>query len=150
MKVRKTWISEQEQLPVSTQCALAGVNRSGCYGPAKSLEPDAEDLKLLRLIDEEYTRHPFYGSRRMKWILLAKGYQVNRKRVQRLMRELGLAGMAPGPNTSKRHPQHKVYPYLLRGLSITRPNHVWSTDVTYWADARRLHVPDGRYRLLLA
>lgn len=131
MKVRKTWISEQEQLPVSTQCALAGVNRSGCYGPAKSLEPDAEDLKLLRLIDEEYTRHPFYGSRRMKWVLLAKGYQVNRKRVQRLMRELGLAGMAPGPNTSKRHPQHKVYPYLLRGLSITRPNHVWSTDVTY-------------------
>ena len=131
MKVRKTWICEQEQLPVSTQCALAGVNRSGCYGPAKSPVPDAEDLELLRLIDEEYTRHPFYGSRRMKRILLAQGYQVNRKRVQRLMRELGLAGMAPGPNTSKRHPQHKVYPYLLRGLSITRPNHVWSTDVTY-------------------
>ena len=131
VKVRKTWISGQEPLPVSTQCSLAGVNRSWCYGPTKSPVPDADDLELLRLIDDENTRHPFYGSRRMKRFLLAQGYQVNRKRVQRLMRELGLAGMAPGPNTSKRHPQHKVYPYLLRGLSITRPNHVWSTDVTY-------------------
>ena len=131
MKVRKTWIREQDQLPVSTQCALAGVNRSGCYGPAKSSTPGANDLELLKLSDEEYTRHPFYGSRRMKRALLAQSHQVNRKRVQRLMRELGLAGMAPGPNTSKRHPQHKVYPHLLRGLSITRPNHVWSTDVTY-------------------
>jgi putative transposase len=131
MKVRKNWISTQGSLPVSTQCALAGVNRSSCYGQLKTPLPSAEDLLLKQLIDEEYTRHPFYGTRRMKRVLLALGYQVNRKRVQRLMRELGLAGMAPGPNTSKPHPEHKVYPYLLRGLAITRPNHVWSTDVTY-------------------
>jgi len=118
-------------LPVSTQCALAGVNRSSCYGDNETKVLNAEDLELLRLIDEEYTRHPFYGSRRMKRILLTLGYRVNRKRVQRLMRALGLAGIAPGPNTSKPHPQHKVYPYLLRGLAVTRPNHVWSTDVTY-------------------
>ena len=66
MKVRKTWIREQDQLPVSTQCALAGVNWSGCYGPANSSTSNAKDLDLLILIDEEYTRHPFYGSRRMK------------------------------------------------------------------------------------
>jgi putative transposase len=131
VKLRKTWISDQDSMPVSTQCELAGVNRSSCYGDNETKVLNAEDLELLRLIDEEYTRHPFYGSRRMKRILLTLGYRVNRKRVQRLMRALGLAGIAPGPNTSKPHPQHKVYPYLLRGLAVTRPNHVWSTDVTY-------------------
>jgi len=131
MKARKNWISDKEQLSVSTQCELAGVTRSGYYGQSKSLMPNTEDLELMKLIDEEYTRHPFYGSRRMKQVLLTQGRKVNRKRVQRLMRNLGLAGMAPGPNTSKPHPQHKIYPYLLRGLAITRPNHVWSTDVTY-------------------
>jgi putative transposase len=89
------------------------------------------DLFLCRLIDEEYTRHPFYGSRRMRVFLGGKGYETNRKRVQRLMRVMGLAGMAPGPNTSRPHPEHKVYPYLLRGLHVTRPNQVWSTDITY-------------------
>ena len=89
------------------------------------------DLRLLRLIDEEYTRRPFYGSRRMVQSLRQQGYSVNRKRVQRLMRQLGLAGMAPGPQTSRAHPQHKVYPYLLRGLPITRPDQVWSADITY-------------------
>jgi putative transposase len=89
------------------------------------------ELNLLRLLDEEYTRHPFYGSRRMKLFLKECGYSVNRKRVQRLMQQLGLVGMAPGPNTSKPHPEHTVYPYLLRGLDIIRPNQVWSTDITY-------------------
>jgi putative transposase len=120
MKARKSWISDKEQLPVSTQCALAEVNRSGCYGPIKSSLPDAENLELLKLIDEEYTRHPFYGSKRIKRTLQAQGYKVNRKRVQRLMRNLGLASIAPGPNTSKPHPQHKIYPYLLQYLTITR------------------------------
>ena len=86
---------------------------------------------LLRLIDEQYTRRPFYGSRKMVSFLKTRGYWVNRKRVQRLMRILGLAGMAPGPNTSRPHPQHRVYPYLLRGVVVTRPNQVWSTDITY-------------------
>ena len=94
-------------------------------------ESDKDELVLLRLLDEEYTRHPFYGSRRMKLYLSDCGYSVNRKRVRRLMQTLGLVGMSPGPNTSKPRPRHKVYPYLLRGVDITRPNQVWSTDITY-------------------
>lgn len=86
---------------------------------------------LLVLIDAEYTRHPFYGSRKIKQYLRRLGHKVNRKRVQRLMGILGLAGMAPGPNTSRPHPQHKIYPYLLRGVNVIRPNQVWSTDITY-------------------
>jgi len=85
----------------------------------------------MELLDEEYTRHPFYGSRRMKRYLKDCGYIVNRKKVQRLMQTLGLSGMAPGPDTSKPHPQHTIYPYLLRGVEISRPNQVWSTDITY-------------------
>jgi putative transposase len=92
---------------------------------------DEYELLLLRLLDEEYTRHPFYGSRKMKVWLGTQGHPVNRKRVQRLMQILGLAAMVPGPNTSKKHPQNKIYPYLLRGLEINKPNQVWSTDITY-------------------
>ncbi len=94
-------------------------------------EVDESELLLLRLLDEEYTRHPFYGTRRMKKYLAECGHTVNRKRVQRLMQQLGLVGMSPGPNTSKPHPQHKIYPYLLRGVDIILPNQVWSTDITY-------------------
>ena len=136
MRERRSWIEAPSDkssttLSLSRQCALAGVARSGIY----RLEPEpavsALDLELLRLIDAEYTRRPFYGSRRMVRSLRAQGYGVNRKRVQRLMRVLGLAGMAPGPHTSKPHPEHKIYPYLLRGMKITRPDQVWSTDITY-------------------
>ena len=102
-------------LAVSRQCELAGVARSSFYALSGERVEAAEDDELLRRIDEEYTRHPFYGTRRMTAYLQEQGYRVNRKRVQRLMRLLGLAGMAPGPNTSRRHPQHPVYPYLLRG-----------------------------------
>jgi putative transposase len=109
------------------------VTRSVVYDQ-KNRPPKAVDefeCMLLNELDEEYTRHPFYGTRRMREYLRGRGYAVNRKRVQRLMQKLGLAGMAPGPNTSKPHPEHTVYPYLLRGLDITRPNQVWSTDITY-------------------
>ena len=99
-------------------------------------QEDQENNELRALIDEEYTNRPFYGSRRMVVFLRGRGHCVNRKRVQRLMREMGLAGMAPGPATSKPHPRHKVYPYLLRGVAITRPNQVWSTDLTYIRLAR--------------
>ena len=99
-------------------------------------EQDEEDQLLCRLIDEEYTRRPFYGSRRMVVCLGRLEHVVNRKRVQRLMRTMGLAGMAPGPNTSGKHAQHKVYPYLLRGVAVERPNEVWSADVTYIRLAR--------------
>jgi putative transposase len=109
---------------------LAGIARSTVYAH-KAAVVDDDELMLLGLLDEEYTRHPFYGSRKMVVWLSTQGHSVNRKRVQRLMRILGLAAMAPGPNTSKKHPQNKIYPYLLRGVSVVRPNHVWSTDITY-------------------
>ena len=130
-------------MAISRQCALAGVNRSTFYAPLLNAEPDEEELMVLALIDAEYTRHPFYGSRKMVVYLRITGYTVNRKHVQRLMRILGLAGMAPGPNTSLPHPQHKIYPYLLRGVNVTRPNQVWSTDITY--SAPRLGISRGDY-----
>ena len=116
---------------------MAGVNRSTVYAPHLAAKPDRQELALLALIDVEYTRRPFYGSRKIKIYLQNLGYKINRKRVQRLMAMLGLAGMAPGPNTSRPHPQHKIYPYLLRGVVVTRPNQVWSTDITY------LRLPRG-------
>jgi putative transposase len=101
------------------------------YAPPLVREPDALTLLLLAAIDAEYTRHPFFGSRRMVVFLIGLGHFINRKRIQRLMGVLGLAGMAPGPNTSRPHPEHKIYPYLLRGVPVVRPNQVWSTDITY-------------------
>lgn len=132
------WIDDADELPLSRQCELAEVARATVYRRKSKAEPDTrtEDLLLCRLIDEEYTSRPFYGSRRMVVFLHGQGHVVNRKRVQRLMREMGLAGIAPGPATSIKHPKHKVYPYLLRGVAVTRPNQVWSTDVTYIRLAR--------------
>jgi len=128
---RRNWVEPNSPIATVRQCELVGVCRSTVYASRKRIEADETDLLFCRLIDEEYTLHPFYGSRRMTVFLRRQGHQVNRKRVQRLMRSMGLAGIAPGPNTSQSHPQHKVYPYLLRGLAVTRPNQVWSTDVTY-------------------
>jgi putative transposase len=123
-------------MPLTQQCLLAGIVRSTVYATHMAEGPDELELLLLSLIDAEYTLHPFYGSRKMVVHLDKAGYQANRKRVQRLMGILGLAGMAPGPNTSRPHPQHKIYPYLLRGVNVTRPNQVWSTDITYVRLAR--------------
>lgn len=94
-------------------------------------EESAETLERMRQIDRQYTRAPFYGSRRLTVWLNSAGDAVNRKRVQRLMQQMGLAGVAPGPQTSRPRPEHTVYPYLLRNLVIDRPNQVWCTDVTY-------------------
>jgi putative transposase len=131
VSTRRAWIVRDAALAVTRQCALAGVARAWVYAGSVGDAVDALDLRLLSLIDEEYTQHPFYGSRRMVISLQKQGYTVNRKHVQRLMRVLGLAGMAPGPATSTPHPEHKIYPYLLRGVAVTRPNQVWSTDITY-------------------
>jgi putative transposase len=140
IEVRRNWIDGADEIPLSRQCELAEVPRATVYRrlTAAKLPQDtsAEDLLLCRLIDEEYTNRPFYGSRRMVVFLSRAGHVVNRKRVQRLMRSMGLAGMAPGPNTSKPRSGHKVYPYLLRGVPVTRPNQVWSTDITYIRLAR--------------
>ncbi len=118
-------------MAIIRQCVLAGVLRATIYAQRNPKNVDENDHLLGGLIDEEYTRRPFYGSRKMVVFLKKEGYLVNRKRVQRLMRQLGLAGMAPGPNTSRPHPEHKIYPYLLRGVAVVRPNQVWSTDITY-------------------
>jgi putative transposase len=134
--MRQPWIDKADAVAVVRQCALAGVSRATIYAQQTSKPVDAMELLLIRLIDEGYTRRPFYGTRKMVIFLRVSGHAVNRKRVQRLMRLLGLADMAPGPNTSRAHPEHKIYPYLLRGVPVVRPNQVWSTDVTYIRLAR--------------
>jgi putative transposase len=125
-----------QYVAIQRQCGLAGVARATVYAQRQERPPSADDKVLMDLLDAQYTETPFYGSRRMTAQLRKWGFMVNRKRVQRLMRALGLAGMAPGPNTSRPHPEHKIYPYLLRGLMIDRPGQVWSTDITY---VRLLH-----------
>jgi putative transposase len=134
--MRQGWIDKTDAVAVIRQCVLAGVSRATVYAQQTAGALDESDLLFSCLIDEEYTRHPFYGSRKMVVFLDKVGHSVNRKRVQRLMRQMGLAGMAPGPNTSRAHPEHKVYPYLLRGVPVVRPNQVWSTDITYIRLAR--------------
>ena len=119
----------QGDISVRRQCELLGVNRSGLY--YQPVGESAENLTLMRLIDEEYTRHPFYGTRRMKPWLLEQGYVVNRKRIARLMELMGLEAVYPKPQLSQARPGHKIYPYLLNGVAITRVNQVWSTDITY-------------------
>lgn len=124
--------SVQRKTPsLRRQCALIGLNRSCWYDTPAAMGESAENLELMQQIDELYTAHPFYGSRKIAAVLGRGGQAVNRKRVQRLMRLMGLQSVAPKPNTSQPHPQHKVYPYLLRNLPIVRPGQVYSTDITY-------------------
>ena len=111
------------------QCELVGLPRSSWY--YQPTAESAEDLELMRLLDEQYTRTPFFGSRRMKIALGEQGWEVNRKRVQRLMRRMGLEAIYAKPRLSDPAPGHRIYPYLLRGVKIERPNQVWSTDITY-------------------
>jgi putative transposase len=114
---------------VRRQCELLGLARASLYYQAT--EETTTNLRLMRLLDEEYTRHPFYGSRRLtKWLNL-QGKEANRKRVQRLMRLMGLEAIYPKPRLSVGDPNHRVYPYLLRGVAIERVNQVWSADITY-------------------
>jgi putative transposase len=122
-------ITPSESLSISSQCRLLGINRSSFYYQPKPMSE--EDLKLMRLIDEQFLKTPTWGSRSMRNHLRRLGYKVNRKRVQRLMRIMGLEPIYPKPRTSRPHPDHKVYPYLLRDLTIDRPNQVWSADITY-------------------
>lgn len=119
------------QLSIKRQCELLNLPRASYYRNTDWVGESEENLNYMRLIDEEYTRHPFYGSRKMRDYLRRLGHKVNRKRVRRLMRKMGIRSVAPGPNTSKPSPEHKVYPYLLNGLDIDRANQVWCTDITY-------------------
>lgn len=116
-------------MSITRQAELLGVNRSSLY--YQPVEASAEMVKLRHRIDEIYTASPFYGYRRITAQLQREGLTVNHKAVARHMREMGLVGIAPGPNLSKRHPAHPVYPYLLRALTVAHPNHVWGIDITY-------------------
>ena len=113
------------------QCELIGLNRSSWYAPGPRVDESAENLTLMQRIDELYTAYPFYGSRKMTAVLRREGQVVNRKRIQRLMRLMGLQSVAPRPNTSRAHPRHTVYPYQLRGFTPRRPGQVYSADITY-------------------
>jgi putative transposase len=114
---------------VRRQCELLGLCRSSLYyQPAAET---AENLRLMQLLDEEYTAHPFLGSRRLTQWLIAQGEAVNRKRVQRLLRLMGLEAIYPKPKLSGAGRGHRIYPYLLRDVRIERPDQVWSTDITY-------------------
>lgn len=121
--------AEHEQLSLRRQCELLGLNRSTLY-----YEPASEsefNLKLMRLLDEQYLKTPFYGYPKMTAWLRRQGYEVNRKRIYRLMRQMGIEAIYPKPRTSSQQPGHKIYPYLLRHLKITQVNQVWSADITY-------------------
>jgi putative transposase len=121
-------------LSIRRQCRLLGLARSGVYRPRRAANDN--DLGLMRRIDELFTQFPFLGSRRLALMLGEQGLPINRKRMQRLMRQMGMAALGPKPRTTKPAPGHKVFPYLLRGLVIDRPNQVWAADITY--------VPIGR------
>jgi putative transposase len=114
---------------VTEQCALLGLPRSSWY--YQPVPPSATTQELLERLDEQYTRTPFYGVRRMTAWLRGEGYPVNPKRVRRLLRLLGLEAIYPKPRLSTAQPGHRIYPYLLRGVPITHVNHVWSSDITY-------------------
>lgn len=122
-------IEWQSDVPIKTQADLLSLNRSSLY--YRPTAPSAEELAIKNRIDQIYTKWPFFGSRRISAILRQEGRIVNRKAVQRHMQEMGIAGICPGPNLSKRNLQHRIYPYLLRGLPISHVNHVWGIDITY-------------------
>jgi len=116
-------------LPIARQCALVGISRSAFYGGPRI--ESAANLALMRAIDEQFLETPWYGSRQMARHLRRHGHAVGRKRVRRLMSRMGLAAVYRRPKTTVRHPEHRVWPYLLRGLSIDRPDQVWCADITY-------------------
>src|SRR6185437_2596936 len=130
---------DHSELSIRRQCTLLSVTRSGVYRLPRPANDD--DLVMMRLIDELFTAWPFLGSRRLAIMLREKGYSINRKRVQRLMRKMGIAALGPKPRTTKPAPGHKIFPYLLRNLVIDRPNQVWAADITY--------IPIGRGFLYL-
>src|SRR6059058_4842698 len=130
---------DHPHLSVRRQCAMLGIARSGVYRLPRPANDD--DLLVMRRIDELFTRWPFLGSRRMAAMLRAEGVVINRKRVQRLMRRMGIAALGPKPRTSKPAPGHTIYPYLLCEMKVERANQVWAADITY--------IPIGRGFLYL-
>ena len=127
---RKALINaDRTDLSLTKQCKLLKISRSSLY--YTSVGVNAETLELMNEIDRVFTKYPFFGSRQISAYLPGNGFHAGRHRVRRLMGIMGLQAIYKGPNTSKKHPQHRIYPYLLRKLPITRPNHVWCSDITY-------------------
>jgi len=120
---------DHTELSIRRQCELLGLTRSMLYYLPVGVR--AEDQALMKAIDRLFTKWPFYGSRKILLELRGEGHEVNRKRVQRLMQVMGLQALVPGPHTSKPHPDHPIYPYLIGGIDVVRPNQVWATDITY-------------------
>jgi putative transposase len=116
------------RLSVNRQCTLLGIARSSFYYQPRPVS--AEEPDLLNRLDRIFTEHPVYGSRRLQVALARKGISVGRRRIRRLMRKLGLCAIRPKRNTSKPHPEHKIYPYLLRDRTIDQPNQVWASDIS--------------------
>jgi hypothetical protein len=132
---RKQMIEPELREPsISRQCQLLSLSRSSFY--YAPVPVSAEDLELMRLIDEQYLETPTFGSRSMVRHFWRQGRKVNRKRIQRLMRIMGIEAVYPKPHTSRPHPQHRIYPYLLRNLTIDHANQVWAADITYVSMAR--------------
>jgi putative transposase len=129
---------ESSEPSISRQCQLLGLSRSSFYYAPRPIDP--EDLELMRLIDEQYLKTPTYGSRSMARHFRRQGRWVNRKRIQRLMRLMGIEAIYPKPHTSRPHPEHKIYPYLLRDLTIDHANHVWAADISVLQQRRRQFV----------
>lgn len=127
-------IDREHDLPITRQCQLLSLNRSTVYYQPK--EASKVDLALMRRIDEMHLKRPYYGSRRIRDWLWEEGHDINRKRVQRLMRQMGMTALYPKRGTSRPGKGHKIYPYLLKGLRIDRPNQVWAADITYIPMAR--------------
>jgi putative transposase len=127
------------ELSMRRQCAMLGLARSGVY--RKPRPANDNDLETMRRIDALFTERPFFGARRIARTLTDEGWPLDRKRARRLMRLMGIEALGPKPRTSKPAPGHKIYPYLLRGLAIDRPNQVWAADITY--------IPIGRGFLYL-
>ena len=127
---RKTMIHrDHTDLSLASQCKLLKISRSSLYYVPVGV--NAQTLELMNEIDWVFTKYPFFGSRQIAAYLPRNGFRAGRHRVRRLMGLMGLQAIYKGPNTSKKHPQHRIYPYLLRKLPITRPNHVWCSDITY-------------------
>lgn len=122
-------VKENRNLSLTKQCELAGVSSSTMY--YKPRPERAENIELMNRIDELYTRHPYYGARRIQKALSVPDHKINIKRIRRLMKKMGILAIYPKKDLSKPAPAHKKYPYLLRGLDLTGPNHVWSMDITY-------------------
>jgi putative transposase len=145
-------IDKEDSLPVTRQCEILELSRSGIYYNPSPIS--AKDVELMRQIDEIHLLYPFYGSRNIRNELWGKSYDIGRDRVRRLMRRMGIEALYVKPRLSLSHPGHVKYPYLLRGLEITKANHVWATDITYIPMARGfcylVAIMDWASRMVLA